>query len=1111
MGSDRRSQYTQMSGILLPHPTYVGMGAAAIESTYSTLTEAGPRPGIAEAQNQTDMVVESGGTQDASKALRLQAIRSGMPGIDAAGFAWRYGTLPDALWRGWDVPTVVTEWENAKVLSGVATASSLASLHAVALADGTILIAHGWVIGGNDVALVMRRDPVTRLWSTIAVKSYGYAFGAGRGPGPALLQLPSGRVLCFYWVQIQLGASAGSVQMDMSYSDDSGTTWTAGATSCLPDPIVYTAAGAAAGNYSVIGRIAVGYSNEQILMFAESLRANTAIGAGNNRDHIRQFASSNLGSSFTVVANTDDIASEVYTGGRPVILVSGGKFVVLWASNSNSGDNGKCVILGSAYDARDAFATINVTGNGCGSRIAAPVSGTQLGPNAELTGCVADDGALWVHCRNDTATFDGFQSRSIDGGLTWDPNLGQSALDASTSEWHMGMVAQIYPRELSACWHDGRVVLAHRSEDGVGAGTYDDGINVSYLGGPSAVTMRSYDGTNRATEQTAWEIVYVPYALPVNVNWTAVGAGTETQNGSALHISTVGNGRSFYRQPLGSIAEGMTVEVDMDQGAAGVSATVKRTFLKVKVGDGAANYDVEIWFGNATLRIVDVNNGSAALAGGDTTVPATVNGIEVRVELTTAIVRWWWRARSTKSDREWIAGPGSTTLVAGGAAASEVRWGHNTSTIESNWRRVVANFDDWTGAQLATAPSNPTGLHPRNFAGQPVYVDLGTTVTAVDGPALHADTWHIDTRYDKERSRVLPWVSPSPRHYWQSTDTTVHRFHLPFSSVLTVPSRGANVLQGVAFIGCNFRTGIIERDAGARVFSAIRTFDAAEGMASMGYIRSGNCLIPDVGTDRPYLFLDEARGWVVDLGGGTLRRVISNTQGHWYSASPGKLAAIYFEGEDGTEPASGTMSMWPSDFVVLWRDNAPNYAGLRAVIDSQAVVAADVGHRIGNLLPGYMLIFGQPPGWGAFAADTEANVELFEAADWTSRHRKRSPARRVVDVPFVDGVDLTQVLAAVPSPDYITSTSTGTPGAVASWVDGPMQLQGLMHLLSGPGVPGVLCPRIPMGPTDSIVLNRRHQLIYGRQTSPIRVEPVMGAHGSTTVVLVPTVTWQELV
>ena len=254
MGTDRRSQYTQMSGILLPHPTFAARGVDAIDRAYSTLTEAGPRPGIAEAQSQTDLVLESGGTQAASRALRLRTIRSGMPGLDQAGLAWRYGTIPDPLWRGCDVPTMLSEWECARVNDVTTTGPQpIDDIDALALVDGTILAAvgtHEIVPTVVDRVQVERRDPTTRAWTTYTVIQYGYQFSVGRSPEPCLLQLPSGRVLCFYWVEIQAGALVGRIQLQMSYSDTSGTTWSVGATACLPVALIYAAAGAGVSEWA---------------------------------------------------------------------------------------------------------------------------------------------------------------------------------------------------------------------------------------------------------------------------------------------------------------------------------------------------------------------------------------------------------------------------------------------------------------------------------------------------------------------------------------------------------------------------------------------------------------------------------------------------------------------------------------------------------------------------------------------------------------------------------------------------------------------------------------------------------------------------------------------
>ena len=85
------SEYTKASfrGLLIPDDRFK---AEEISTADGTFTQAGPRPGVPDAQDNTDMVLHSSGTQSAGKDLQILALKGGFSVEGHAGFVWKNST-----------------------------------------------------------------------------------------------------------------------------------------------------------------------------------------------------------------------------------------------------------------------------------------------------------------------------------------------------------------------------------------------------------------------------------------------------------------------------------------------------------------------------------------------------------------------------------------------------------------------------------------------------------------------------------------------------------------------------------------------------------------------------------------------------------------------------------------------------------------------------------------------------------------------------------------------------------------------------------------------------------------------------------------------------------
>ena len=87
-----------LRGLLVPDPrlTY-----ADAYSSSSVVTQQGPIPGVPVAGNESEMVLEAGGSQAADTTLSVLVRTGGHPRPDGATFAWRYSTDASTDHRGW--------------------------------------------------------------------------------------------------------------------------------------------------------------------------------------------------------------------------------------------------------------------------------------------------------------------------------------------------------------------------------------------------------------------------------------------------------------------------------------------------------------------------------------------------------------------------------------------------------------------------------------------------------------------------------------------------------------------------------------------------------------------------------------------------------------------------------------------------------------------------------------------------------------------------------------------------------------------------------------------------------------------------------------------------
>lgn len=1083
MGSD--VSQANYRGILVP---FSQVKADNLDAASSSYNEAGPLPGVPEPQNDSDLTLQATGTQSASKQLRVRAQKPGYPGKTGGGFVWQY--QGDALYRGWDEPTVITAWEAVTWIDSGASSDTISTPHAVTLDDEQILLVYERHIASGPTAgyyIQARRRSVAGAWGA-AVDVYSQATLQTDGYQPCLVLLPSGRVLIFSWLDDGSGVRN---QVRMHYSDDKGDTWSLGSGACLKTPYDTSGSVGPGNSGSKADRLRAAYSGGEILLIAANTLNNSSSSA---RDGLRQYASDDLGASFLEVESDTSLFPNGYS---PEVLALDGGFIVvsLVAGAGASGNDGtlKSRKIGTAFTNLKNAPVITSGGFDLMTRSAGAATAGELGVWLD------DHGVLWAAIYDDITLVSCTLLTSTDNGDSWGgAGSHASATNPSlygTGFWYYQADTGTYPGGWCAVSQGGRGVLLHSWT--ASPGNEDESIGAAYLGGYSTVTMPPHSSTSAAgLVRSSWDRTYLPFDIPSDVQWTGTGTATETIDSGYYQIDGSISTRRFNSQnPAGTVAEGITARAAFEV-VSGGSLALNACALQLRTADGSADYQVTIRFSTTGFRVYDDN--AAAAVGSDVTLDMTAGG-DIIASISDGNFACWYRARSTSGGREYTAGPSSTTLTDGGGAAAnhQITFGtlvnHNTT---SRWYELHHVSDEWAGGSLAGGQSNPADLNTRAFSSAAVWVDDGVRLKALDGPALTGEVWNIDTRYTYPVGRIYPGTSPSPREKWRSTDETQKQIAWTFSEAWPT-----GVSMGIYLDGINWRLGSIEYWDGAAWQSSV-TLDAATDRTGLPFTRTDGLVTPSstAHTAEHYIERGELAEATVDLGSNVYRKVADNTAGLWTNATT-KKPAVHLTGQQAGDPTTGTCNIWSPRVLAIQHKLPTQVQGIRLTINAQTT--ADGYFTLGAFVVAPVVIFGNDTSWGR-ALTLEPNVEVVTSREGARRSQKVGPARRAVEFAWADGVDAMHVQGKTPDPDYLTLDPSAAPLALRGEA---MLMRDLVDTIDGPVDPVVYLPSVT-GPSNYNEI-RRQEYLYGRIMGGVRMEQVQGLEGEDEVFRIATITVEE--
>lgn len=1104
-------------GLLLNDPRFAFDGAGGgYSSTGSSITQAGPRVGVPEAQRATPMVLETSGSQSAGKAMRIATRQGGMPGVDGAGFVWKDSADASTQWRGWDGPSAIAQWEAVvwSTVTGYYASGCLTSQSGnVFVATNTSDVDRvGQVAAVPGVGGIWRRLATTGVWNETLP---GITVLPGTG---CFLQLPEGRIHHYYLYEDNTVAGSEFAQCGLYYSDDDGATWVLSTLRVLTTQISVAGAFGAAASGSEIRRMRVAYSNGEVMMLI-GVTSHDDDGTPPVTNQLRQYASDSLGTSFDFVGsynpttNADAHAAATFD----VAVMGDGTFGVAYA-NANSFSMALAGLprfksFGSAWAAWSSVTSVPVWTVGGSSGI---FGGEEL-VQSEIALAVDTTGLAVILTKyyNIGLATDGDcrAITSIDHGVTWYESVAdyeRVALDGRVW-WDSGTT--LYPTNLTATFQRGRLLIpsTHASP----TTTYDGSLTCFYLGGYSTVTRPFANSTRTVGEQMLFRRTWVPWELQENVGYTVAGAGTRAILSSAAE-EWVGAVTSDIVPTAAAVEFHGLVEWYTVGG---------NSQCDLRLGDGVNTYSIRIRQSTTLLIITDIHAAStlysAALPAGGSynqvyfglrrTVGAGLNNGKLSV---------WIRASTLSEDRTWTQALSAVAITeAVDATANRFRC-ESEALATARWRIRCHSAGD-NGLSVTTdSTTNPTNLFWRAYSATPVYVADGVQIAAVDGPTYTgdpnaspatADTWHIDTRYDYGIENIFWEVSPSPRRTWRSTtDATQQEIVVNFDVNEDAPL--LHRVLGIGVFNANFRTMTIQsRISAAGAWGTIGTLAFNANQSVLTWVRDGRMVRPgDVQTTVYYTTNILADSHFVLEVGATLtpRTITANSEGMWSSSANAVRPVLYCADIDGTEDTVAlTGEIWGKDGVLIIHDT-PIFQALKFIIPVHDT--AEGYFEIGTMIVGAVEYFGTQYARGRTIQD-ESNVALTTGRSGTRRARSLGPKRRSVSFNWANENEHdTTSIYGTPNPDYILPTGTSTdPQATPS--DTGYKILGLLDQLLGSVRPVVYLPKIPketVDTTDTTIVDR-NQMMLGRIVSAGRLETVLGEEGLSEVMRIAAITIEE--
>ena len=1038
--------------------------------SYGTpIPEATPRARMEVYTGATDAAGGTAGSGYAERWLEVSRAGTALPGQGAGQIRW--AETDGGTQRGWMPPRLATGFSWMCFESATLT---YAQPHALALQDGSLLVAYVREASGASTEIRCKRtapESTTGSEVLIADDTFLEYSLAAFDMGPQLVQLPDGRVLCFY-----LTRRNSVLRMNARESSDNGATWR---------QTVKEAGGIALSVANCAG-LRVVYHGGYLTCLIQ-IAANQAY----------HYVSDSMGASWTGIAGDLPLNAR----GAQLIALPGGGCGMLYVEDGHTylRWTGKSAPF-SGFNVDTYIRLVHSTAG----NVAVDIDNDR----AYIAACIGQDGSIFAAFRSSGASpgcrvklINFRPSVAADSASGYSDDLlwsnVEGSWDAEPLSWDDDDERMI---ALTMAPHTGGLRLLSSYETG-GAGSPKSGsIGMITLGGWSSttvevVTFGQYD------DATPYGICYVPFIAPQSVaGWTRTGASVGSLVSTGFQQSFAGAATDYYSVTGGDT--GYLFALFTHTQNSGGSRTADDSFVHALCTDGATTeHNVKIRFEATSARLVDMNNAGATL-GSDLTglTAATAYDWQVYMNLDTVYV--WYKLTTATAWTLWQSVVPTSASV---AASSLFEWGTNsTNNSTATWGFVgVSHYADPTSISHSVV----VGTGGRPLGVEPVYVSAGLSVRAARAPVMGGDTWDVPLAHVYGADALDPVISPSPRRGWRSTGTTEQTIVWDTgvgTTTLLSPAIGLHVSRPLA------RTVYLEGSPDNAAWTTLVTLDCAAGMSGLTFSRSGNILTRSGGTTGPdFCGLDElVGGWAIiaDAGVTYVREILSNEDGVW--AATGKPLKIRVDGAPSL-PTSGTLAIIrPAATGIAWSITTL-YRYYRVRVAALTQDAASPGYlALGAVAIGALIPFGQQYSLGRTLATQHAQ-EVTTLQGGARSVRTLGPPRRAVEFAWVEGIDTTQVyrdFTLSATPDYVAAVTTGAGLATRRATD---QMEGILSRQSGAAVPVVYLPDLTYAGGGTAVAQRDQQL-YGRVlTDTLTRVAAMGMESQDEIHTIGTVRIEE--
>lgn len=1044
----------------------------------STITQQGIEAGSVEPQQVSGLGLVTAGSQG-PKSITVRTHRAGQIN-DGPELIWRQEG--DGDWYGRDGASSMSRWE--MLIDNGATTTDIIPRDVLGLDDGTIIVSidrQESVNGIHQVATIDTAGSVTV--TTLFTSPTGTLANA---PNLSTLCLmPDGSVICFVLVSDTADLKA---QVSAVRSTDKGKTWSLMAEDCLPATIDVS------GSYGVgtavsVKRMIARANQSQVLLCLELESHNSALTSAHL---IAQYASISQGAKFTKVYQSTG-SDRYYQIG---LVQFGGYYVLTYASAHNSYAS---LLVNNAYQSI-GNARVYFGGNVITTNTLATVSGNRL-QNGNAYSWIDDDGQMYV----------AYRAVGLDYrvNVSYSTLLGKSGSEIGKNWYGTGQVfdsadSSSTVSNFVAGSGQGRQLLCHNM---IASGTnaYDGSLCGLWIGGYTNVTQPKNNSFALPYEYSGFSEDWIPIDLPQTTVWTANGSGSEALAAGYLQISTSNSAHTRdYNQGITDKSNGLTISARCEPVSGG--SRTQGNGIEVRIEPSASSATsmwVRVGIGVDGIAIYDVHAGS--MLAEDASL-VTSGGVEVLIAVNNddGKVCVWYKTNSLGAKR--YSKLTATLSSSGATTGNVIKWGlvatTGLNTQIARWHHLSFAEGSAVGMSLIDF-ANPDDLNARPYPpnGYYAYIDQGLNLSTYDGPARTNDEYKIEPYYSQGVSRMLYSVSPSSEVRWRSEavanpDTTaVSSMRLAWAlddgNLGTVDGHLGNQLMGVHMSGLNFRSFSIQRYVVGVGWSTVHTYDNS---ISFSFTRKGREIISS-DVSGPYLHLNECKDWYIQLtlGGTTVvRQIESNTEGILAAGASIKSWVGKITKSNGSEPTTGTAYLIPASCTCVM-DLAGNVEASAWAINISSQQTAEGDFAIGNLMIGPMVIPALQYSRGRSIV-LQSGVDRTIQRDGIVRASRTGRDGRQIQIQWAEGIDISDLMDDPASPDYWTSTTTGSAKPIAISNNAPTLMLGLLSRLGGPQNPVVYLPSISRsdGSTDNRIYNRYHHHILAVMMDDVTIDAVLG-------------------